>query len=201
MDLSQGRQPIFIPLAEDVGKKMDPVTIAAGFAIAKKSIEICKSALETAEDVQSIGGHLDNLFYHRDKALQHVEDAKNKKPLSKMQMAIASKTGGDDSDTSISAIVSEVLEQKKIDRAILNLSIQINNKFGEGTWDQILQVRAERVKAKKEQQEKAKAYIAKKKREDKIFWDKMFTATWQIGIIIILIGGMWWFISTNCKGC
>lgn len=179
---------------------MDPVTIAAGFAIAKKSIEICKSALETAEDVQSIGGHLDNLFYHKDKAEQHVRDAKNK-PQSAMQKAIANKTGGDDSDTSISAIVSEVLEQKKIDRAILNLSIQINNKFGEGTWEQILKVRAERVKVKKEQQEKAKAYIAKKKREDKIFWEKVFTATWQIGIIIILIGGIGWFISTNCKGC
>ena len=179
---------------------MDPVTIAAGFALAKKSIEICKSALETADDVQGIAGHLDNLFHHKDKAEQHVKDAKNK-PQSAMQKAIANKTGGDDSDTSISAIVSEVLEQKKIDRAILNLSIQINNKFGEGTWEQILKVRAERVKAKKEQQEKAKAYIAKKKREDKIFWEKVFTAIWQVGIIIILIGGIGWFISTNCKGC
>mgnify|MGYP001308534103 CR=1 FL=1 len=179
---------------------MDPVTIAAGFALAKKSIEICKSALDTADDVSGIAGHLDNLFHHKDKAEQHVKDAKNK-PQSAMQKAIANKTGGDDSDTSISAIVSEVLEQKKIDRAILNLSIQINNKFGEGTWEQILKVRAERVKAKKEQQEKAKAYIAKKKREDKIFWDKVLTATWQVGIIIILIGGMWWFIASNCKGC
>ena len=179
---------------------MDPVTIAAGFAIAKKSIELCKSALETADDVSGIAGHLDNLFQQRDKALQHVEDAKNK-PQSAMQIAIANKTGGDSSDTSISAVVSEVLEQKKIDRAILNLSIQINNKFGEGVWEEIMQVRAERVKAKKEQQAKAKKYLAEKKIKDAIFWDKVFTAIWQVGIIIILIGGMWWFISTNCKGC
>ena len=179
---------------------MDPVTIAAGFAIAKKSIELCKSALDTADDVSGIAGHLDNLFHHRDKALQHVEDAKNK-PQSAMQSAIANKTGGDSSDTSISAVVSEVLEQKKIDRAILNLSIQINNKFGDGTWEEIMKVRAERVKAKKEQQEKAKAYIAKKKLEDKIFWDKVFTATWQVGIIIVVIGGLWWFIASNCKSC
>ena len=118
-----------------------------------------------------------------------------------MQSAIANKTGGDSSDTSISAVVSEVLEQKKVDRAILNLSIQINNKFGDGTWEEIMKVRAERVKAKKEQQEKAKAYIAKKKLEDKIFWDKVFTATWQVGIIIVVIGGLWWFIASNCKSC
>ena len=179
---------------------MDPVTIAAGFAIAKKSIELCKSALDTADDVSGIAGHLDNLFHHRDKALQHVEDAKNK-PQSTMQSAIANKTGGDSSDTSISAVVSEVLEQKKVDRAILNLSIQINNKFGDGTWEEIMKVRAERVKAKKEQQEKAKAYIAKKKLEDKIFWDKVFTATWQVGIIIVVIVGLWWFIASNCKSC
>ena len=179
---------------------MDPVTIAAGFAIAKKSIELCKSALETADDVSGIAGHLDNLFQQRDKALQHVEDAKNK-PQSAMQIAIANKTGGDSSDTSISAVVSEVLEQKKIDRAILNLSIQINNKFGEGVWEEILQVRSERLKAHKEQQEKAKKYLAEKKIKDAIFWDKVFTAIWQVGIIIILIGGIGWFISTNCKGC
>ena len=179
---------------------MDPVTIAAGFAIAKKSIELCKSALETADDVSGIAGHLDNLFHQRDKALQHVEDAKNK-PQSAMQIAIANKTGGDSSDTSISAVVSEVLEQKKIDRAILNLSIQINNKFGEGVWEEILQVRAKRLKAHKEQQEKAKKYLAEKKIKDAIFWDKVFTAIWQVGIIIILIGGIGWFISTNCKGC
>ena len=34
---------------------MDPVTIAAGFAIAKKSIELCKSALDTADDVNIFG--------------------------------------------------------------------------------------------------------------------------------------------------
>ena len=95
---------------------MDPVTIAAGFALAKKSIELCKSALETAEDVQGIAGHLDNLFEQKDKAEQHVKDAKNK-PQSAMQKAIANKTDGDNSDTSLSAITVEVLEQKKIDRA------------------------------------------------------------------------------------
>jgi hypothetical protein len=179
---------------------MDPVTIAAGFALAKKSIEICKSALETADDVQGIAGHLDNLFHHKDKAEQHVKDAKNK-PQSAMQAAIASKTGGDDSDTSISAVVSEVLEQKKIDRAILNLSIQINNKFGDGTWEEILKLREERVKEKKAQQEKAKAYLEKKRKEDKIFWDSVWKAIWQTAIILSVLGIIVWIIFKNCKSC
>ena len=179
---------------------MDPVTIAAGFALAKKSIEVCKSALETAEDVQGIAGHLDNLFHHKDKAEQHVRDAKNK-PQSAMQKAIANKTGGDDSDTSISAVVSEVLEQKKIDRAILNLSIQINNKFGDGTWEEILKLREERVKEKKAQQEKAKAYLEKKRKEDKIFWDSVWKAIWQSAIILSVLGVMVWIIFKNCKSC
>jgi hypothetical protein len=179
---------------------MDPVTIAAGFALAKKSIEICKSALETADDVQGIAGHLDNLFHHKDKAEQHVKDAKNK-PQSAMQKAIANKTGGDDSDTSISAVVSEVLEQKKIDRAILNLSIQINNKFGDGTWEEILKLREERVKEKKDQQEKAKAYLEKKRKEDKIFWDSVWKAIWQSAIILSVLGVIIWIIFKNCKSC
>jgi hypothetical protein len=179
---------------------MDPVTIAAGFALAKKSIEVCKSALETAEDVQGIAGHLDNLFHHKDKAEQHVKDAKNK-PQSAMQKAIANKTGGDDSDTSISAVVSEVLEQKKIDRAILNLSIQINNKFGDGTWEEIIKLREERVKEKKAQQEKAKAYLEKKRKEDKIFWDSVWKAIWQSAIVLSVVGIIAWIILKNCKSC
>ena len=182
---------------------MDPVTIAAissAFSITKKSIELCKSALESAEDVQGIAKHLDNLFEQRDKALQHVEDAKNK-PQSAMQAAIASKTGGDTSTTSLSAVASEVPEAKKINRMILNLSRKIDSRFGEGVWEEILQVRDKRLKAHKEQQEKAKKYLAEKKIKDAIFWDKVFTAIWQVGIIIILIGGIGWFISTNCKGC
>ena len=179
---------------------MDPVTIAAGFALAKKSIEVCKSALETAEDVQGIAGHLDNLFHHKDKAEQHVRDAKNK-PQSAMQKAIANKTGGDDSDTSISAVVSEVLEQKKIDRAILNLSIQINNKFGDGTWEEIIKLREERVKEKKAQQEKAKAYLEKKRKEDKIFWDSVWKAIWQSAIVLSVVGIIAWIILKNCKAC
>jgi hypothetical protein len=179
---------------------MDPVTIAAGFALAKKSIEVCKSALETAENVQGIAGHLDNLFHHKDKAEQHVRDAKNK-PQSAMQKAIANKTGGDDSDTSISAVVSEVLEQKKIDRAILNLSIQINNKFGDGTWEEIIKLREERVKEKKAQQEKAKAYLEKKRKEDKIFWDSVWKAIWQSAIVLSVVGIIAWIILKNCKAC
>ena len=179
---------------------MDPVTIAAGFALAKKGIEICKSALDTADDVSGIAGHLDNLFHHKDKAEQHVKDAKNK-PQSAMQKAIANKTGGDDSDTSISAVVSEVLEQKKIDRAILNLSIQINNKFGDGTWEEILKLREERVKEKKAQQEKAKAYLEKKRKEDKIFWDSVWKTIWQTAIILSVLGIIVWIIFKNCKSC
>ena len=84
---------------------------------------------------------------------------------------------------------------------ILNLSRKIDSRFGEGVWAEILQVRDERLKAHKAQQEKAKKYLAEKKIKDAIFWDKVFTAIWQVGIIIILIGGIGWFISTNCKGC
>tara|TARA_R100001443_G_scaffold6620_1_gene15516 strand:- start:1398 stop:1940 length:543 start_codon:yes stop_codon:yes gene_type:complete len=179
---------------------VDPITIAAGFALAKKSIEVCKSALETAEDVQGIAGHLDNLFEQKDKVEQHVADAKNK-PQSAMQKAIAEKTDGDNSDTSLSAITAEVLERKKLDRAILNLSIAINSKFGEGTFDQILQLREERLKEKKAQEEKAKAYLAKKRKKDKIFWDSVWKAIWQLAIVLSVVGIIAWIILKNCKSC
>jgi len=66
-----------------------------------------------------------------------------------------------------------VLEQKKIDRDILNLGIRINNRFGEGTWDEILATRETLLEERKATRRKAKEAAAAQALEDEAFYNKI----------------------------
>ena len=109
----------------------------AAFALVKGAVDAVKSAVDTAQDVQGISSGLDALFHHRDAAARELKKKeKTAKPKSKLHKFFSKKTGEDTEDElSVGAVAAMVLEQKKIDRDILNLGIRIDNKFGEGTWD------------------------------------------------------------------
>jgi len=166
---------------------MDPVTIAAGFAVARQSIRMCRSALESANDVSQIGKQLDNLFH----SLEKKEDTKKKKKktFSKLREAFAKETHTDvEDDTSLGAVAADVLEKKKLERQIYNLGVRIDNKFGDGTWKNILEEREERIKNKEEKLKKKK----EQEKLDRIYKEeevsiskKLFT---ELGKVFILLG-------------
>ena len=140
---------------------VDPITIAAGFAVARQSIKLCKKALESANDVSQIASHIDTLFHSLEKK-PAAPSKKKKKAFSKLRTTLTKETHEEvEDDTSLGAVAADVLEHKKTMRAIENLGIRIDNKFGEGTWKQILEERKHRVE---EQEEK----IKQKKEDEKL---------------------------------
>ena len=134
----------------------------AAFALVKGAVDAVKSAVDTAQDVQGISAGLDALFHHRDAAARELKKKeKPTKPKSKLHNFFSKKTGEDTEDElSVGAVAAMVLEQKKIDRDILNLGIRIDNKFGEGTWDEILVTRKALLEERKEKRKKAKEAAA-----------------------------------------
>ena len=157
---------------------MDPLTIGLAIAGAKK-------LLETATDLKDISGSLENLF--------HASEAKPKKvkkklPKTRMQQLLRMKAGDADydDDTSISAVANDVLEAKRNERALSNLSIEIDNKFGKGTFEAIKVERAKRIEAKKIQAKKNKEKAAAQKEIDDKYWDHVFSILKNIGILILV---------------
>ena len=121
--------------------------ILAGLALAKSAVSGIKSMIDTANDVSDIAHHIDDLFKSRDQVKRDIHKNQNKKPQSKMRAMFNRKMHEDeDDDLSVGAVATMVLEQKKMDREILNLGIRIDNKFGEGTWDEILETRKKIMK-------------------------------------------------------
>ena len=163
----------------------------AAFALVKGAVDAVKSAVDTAQDVQGISAGLDALFHHRDAAARELEKKdKPTIPKSKLHNFISKKTGEDTEDElSVGAVAAMVLEQKKIDRDILNLGIRIDNKFGEGTWDEILVTRKALLEERKEKRKKAKEAAAAQALEDEAFYDKIIRCIIEAGkLIAIFIG-------------
>lgn len=176
--------------------------ILAGIALAKSAVSGIKSMIDTANDVNDIAHHIDNLFKSRDQVKRDINKNKNaKKPKSKMRAMFNKKMNEDeDDDLSVGAVATMVLEQKKMDREIMNLGIRIDNKFGEGTWTEILETRKKMIE---EHNKQAKIQREMDKQHDievHEFWVKVWTWTWQITIVVICFIGMWWWLSYASKG-
>ena len=176
--------------------------ILAGLALAKSAVSGIKSMIDTANDVNDIAHHIDNLFKSRDQVKRDINKNQNaKKPKSKMR-AMFNRTmkEDEDDDLSVGAVATMVLEQKKMDRVIMNLGIRIDNKFGEGTWNEILETRKKMIeehnKQAKIQREMDKVHAA----EVHDFWIKVWTWTWQLTFVIVFAIGMWWWLSYASKG-
>ena len=100
--------------------------ILAGLALAKSAVSGIKSMIDTANDVGDIAHHIDNLFKSRDQVKRDIHKNQNKKPKSKMRSMFNKKMHEDeDDDLSVGAVATMVLEQKKMDREILNLASEL----------------------------------------------------------------------------
>ena len=156
---------------------MDPLTIGLAIAGTKK-------LLESASDLKDIAGGLDKLFHATENKPKKV---KKKLPQTRTQQILRIKAGDADydDDTSISAVANDILEQKKNERALENLGIEIDHKFGKGTFEAIKAERAKRIEARKVQTAKNKEKARIKQEEDDAWWDHTFAI---IKNVMILIG-------------
>ena len=145
---------------------MDPITIGLAIAGAKK-------LLEASSDIKDIAGSIENLFHLTEKS------KKNTKP--------------NKSDTSIKSVVKDVIEERNNKTRLRNLEIDIDNKFGLGTWAAIKEERERRlVKAAKEKKAKEKA--SDKFYATSLYWLGEFG---KLLAVIALSGGAGYVIWIN----
>ena len=152
---------------------MDPITIGLAIAGAKK-------LLETATDIKDIAGSIEQLFSHTEKA----EKAAKK----------------DEGDASIKSVVADVIEERNNQTRLRNLEIDIDNKFGFGTWAAIKEERERRVNIVKDNKVKAAKAQKEKQQADKEFYDKCIYWLGEFGklvAVLILAGGAGYLIWIN----
>ena len=152
---------------------MDPITIGLAIAGAKK-------LLEASSDIKDIAGSIENLFHLTEKS------KKSTKPTQ--------------SDTSIKSVVADVIEERNNKTRLRNLEIDIDNKFGFGTWAAIKEERERRLNIVEDNKVKAAKAQKEKQQADKEFYDKCFYWLGEFGklvAVLILAGGAGYLIWIN----
>ena len=122
--------------------------ILTGISLVRQSVEFIKSNISTAKDIKDIAKQIDGFF----EGEEHMNKKQGK------GMGIAQQFG-------IESTASDFIDRKLLEEQRYELKLLIDNRFGHGTWNQILSERAEKIKQAKEAQKQAKLQ-AKKQREE-----------------------------------
>ena len=147
---------------------MDPISTGlAGMALVQKSVELIKSNISTANDIRDIAGAIDGLFA-------------GEKQVQKDRFSDKSIIG------QTKDVASSVIDSKLAQEQMQEISIMIDNRFGYGTWRQIVNERAKRIQEEK-QAAKEKA-LAKRKRRKEI--DETVTLIMWVCIGVLTFAGI-----------
>tara|TARA_R100001082_G_C4347652_1_gene153042 strand:- start:160 stop:726 length:567 start_codon:yes stop_codon:yes gene_type:complete len=186
---------------------MDPLTLAAvtgGFAAVKSAVQGVRTALNTAEDVGAIAGQIDRLFKTHSEAKKRIASVSKDKKLKNNKWAkfVKFKLKDDsDDETSLANVAAAKLAEKQQEEDIKRLSLEINKRFGIGTWDEILDEqkkliaeRQERIKKQKEEEELKAERKALQQRE---VWQTILIESGKVLVVALFIAGVTAFIWYN----
>ena len=148
------------------------MTLAASYSAAKVAISACKSALETADDLSAIGGHLDAIFN------SNSEVNKNKKAIERshnekvVESRLGKQDGSVDDETTLAGATRAQVAHEEHEEALNSLRKALNARFGEDTWDNIIERQKIAIAEKKKRAEAAReAELERQERNRKILLD------------------------------
>lgn len=122
---------------------MEPITtVLTGIALVKQSVEFIKSNIETVKDIGEIAEAIDGLFAGE-------------------QQVQKERFGNKSIIASHKSVASDIIDAKLAQEKLYEMSMLIDLRFGNGTWQQIVNERAKRI-------QEEKAAIAEQKRKAQI---------------------------------
>lgn len=143
----------------------------AGIALVKSAVDGIKGAINTANDIGDIAGHIDNLFAGE----KEVQKNRNKK----------SSATGLGSQFGVDTVAREVIDARIAKEKMQEIATMIDMRFGHGTWAGIVAERAKRIQEAKEAAAQARREAIKKQKE-KI--EAMQQIALLLAIVVAVIG-------------
>ena len=168
--------------------------VLAELSLAIAAVKGVGEAIDAAKSVAEVAGALDNALNLSDKAKKDVP----LKPIGKTEQIVSQKLGKFEDNTSgestnLGAIVQEVTDAEALKREMYSLKIKLDNKWGPGTWDKILAIRAKRIaKQNRLEYEHEQRLIAQAKARKK-FWMEVLKGLALIGFLSLFA----WFAFLN----
>mgnify|MGYP003132877584 CR=1 FL=1 len=148
----------------------------AGIALVKSAVDGIKSTINTAKDIGDIAKHVDSL----------LEGEKQ------VQQQRAKKSGASIGDQfGIESVAQEVIDARIAQEKVQEMRTLVDLRFGPGTWQSIVDLRAKRIKEAKEAAAKARREAIKRQQEImeniKLAIGVGFIAATAIALLIFLL--------------
>ena len=149
---------------------MEPISTAlAGFALFKSAVDGIKSAIGTANDVSDIAGYIDNRF----EGESQVQKKRNKKS----GVGVGDQFG-------VANVAREVIDARLAKEQMQEVASLVDMRFGHGTWRSIVDERARRIQAAKEEATAARRKKIQEARELEENLKQFFMVS---GVILIVV--------------
>ena len=151
--------------------------VLAGIALVKSSVDFIKSNIDTAKDIGEIAGAIDGLF----QGAEQCQKQRNKKS----GVSVKDQFG-------INSVAQEVIDAKLAEEKLQEMRTLVDMRFGPGTGQSILDLRAKRIQEEKEA--RRLAAIARRKEQEEM-WEQLKIGAIVIGAIIFGIFAIWFAVS------
>lgn len=158
-------------------------------------IGLAISALKGLSEIVESGKSLLECAQTIDKCLSLSEKAEKKLPKKKgatqknVESSLEEFDQGDPESTNLGDIVGELEAQKKLQAALYRVGRQLDNRYGEGTWDMILKTRQDRLARRDKLEREFEAKAAAKRKAQKRFFIEIGKAILIIAVVTLFI---WW---------
>ena len=167
--------------------------VLAELSMAIAAVKGVGELIDSAKSVAEVASSLDSALNLSDKA-KKKESAKPKGKtetrINKQLEKFEDNTDGE--STNLGAIVQEVTDAKALKIELWRLGVKLDVKWGEGTWDKILEIRRKRLEKQERLEYEHQQRILATKRQRKEFWLEVGKG---ILLVLVLSGFIYWLLQ------
>ena len=150
--------------------------ILTGIALVQKSVEFIKSNIDTASDIRTIAGSIDDLI----RGTEECSKARNKKSGT----SLADQFG-------VESVAKEVIDARLAQEKLNEIRTLVDLRFGHGTWAGIIAERNKRIQEAKQAELEARRIKQKE-------WEQtqeMLMLAFAVVILIMAAVGIAWLAT------
>jgi len=149
----------------------------AGIALVKQSVDFIKSQINTAKDIGQLAGAVDGLFRGHDE----IEKERSKKS----GITVRDQLG-------IKSVAQEVIDAKIAQESMQEMKNMLNMRFGPNCWQEIVDLRAKKIREEKEALAEARRIQRRKQKET----EEAIKSAMIVCVVIVFAIGLLVFLFT-----
>ena len=166
--------------------------VLAELSLAIGAVKAVGELIDSAGSIAEVAGKLDTALNLSDRVKKTTPVKAKGKTERQIQQQLDKYDNTDGESTSLGAIVQEVTDAKTLAHQLYRLGTKLDIKFGEGTWDKILEIRRKRLEKQERIRYERQNQIRETKKARKLFYI-------EIGKGVLLVttvsGFLYWLLQ------